>query len=966
MSRRLSYADAAKLLGGGDGAIVTALDRAAGGVLLAATGGGADLALNLFDAKGELARLSHQLVSGLGERLRGLNRFDRTERLVAAQRVLVLTAYFDTVRGLELPALGRAGEVAVATGHEIGSGRIAPIARILLASDIPGHSPRDRRHSSTDELLAYYRSIGEDLLEGFDAEAAMLLEEVPETAARRYDELFARLAAEFPEVAFWAGRLDHEGTRDELRTGMARLGQVLDRIAAGRAPDERREALARTYRRQLERPVVATGDVPDGLTIPSLAGAYVNPDYRVAPVIRADRLDEESWWSQYPVRDDLQDYLIGHLTSLHAVECPLIVLGQPGSGKSVLTRVLSARLPPSDFMVVRVALREVPADADLQTQIEYAIRQATGERLSWPALARAAGDALPVILLDGFDELVQAANIGQSDYLEQVVRFQEREADQGRPLAVIVTSRTAVADRARIPPGGAVAIRLEPFTPVQVERWLRVWNGDNQAFLAAQGLEPLSAEAALRRPELATQPLLLLMLALYDADGNALQRDGQGLDPADLYGRILARFAEREIHKSDPGLPDTELPARVEQELLHLSVAAFAMFNRSRQWVTEAELSQDLGALLGESALPGQQVIGRFFFVHEAQAIRDEQRLTTCEFLHATFGEFLVARLIARELATLPDEGLLRRLLCYVPLTRRGPVMDFLAALTRWFLPPLRERLRERLLDLFHHSLEDLPRTAYEPVHRGVPLRHAAYSANLVLLATLVGEPIRGRELFPAARYPTTEWRRCAMLWRSQFSGEGWRGYAAALKLERIWYEGDREIVLSMGPWSPPPLDAYWANRMSPGHPLRESPWRRVPTAELRRESYLTCDTAEDTAWHALEPLGDHVSEFAGPRSHGHALTSLFLTSARPCPPEELAAAYDACVGEGGPHLSLVLRQLAADRDRLPPADRARLLPLFARDVLAGELTPEASRWAVQAFGDVGWTPAPPGQRPPA
>ena len=177
---------------------------------------------------------------------------------------------------------------------------------------------------------------------------------------------------------------------------------------------------------------------------------------------------------EHPVREDLQGYLISYLTTVGATERPLIVLGQPGSGKSVLTKVLAAHLPAADFLTVRVVLREVLADTDLQAQVEHAIRVETGESLSWPSLARSAAGAMPVLLLDGFDELLQATGIGQSDYLEQVVRFQEREADQGRPVAVVVTSRTAVADRARIPSTGAIVVKLEPFADEQVRRWLTI------------------------------------------------------------------------------------------------------------------------------------------------------------------------------------------------------------------------------------------------------------------------------------------------------------------------------------------------------------------------------------------------------------------------------------------------------------------------------------------------------------
>ena len=175
------------------------------------------------------------------------------------------------------------------------------------------------------------------------------------------------------------------------------------------------------------------------------------------------------------------------------------------------------------------------ASRSLQGQIEHAVRDATGEALSWPALARTAGGALPVVLLDGFDELLQATGVSRSDYLEQVVRFAEREADHGRPVAVVVTSRTTVADRTRIPPGGTVAVRLEPFDDAQVGRWLDIWNHANAPYFAAAGLRALPVQTVLVHQELTGRPLLLLMLALYDADDNTLQREGAALDRAGLY-----------------------------------------------------------------------------------------------------------------------------------------------------------------------------------------------------------------------------------------------------------------------------------------------------------------------------------------------------------------------------------------------------------------------------------------------
>ena len=196
-------------------------------------------------------------------------------------------------------------------------------------------------------------------------------------------------------------------------------------MTSGRRPDERRAGMVRAYRAALDRPVIEPGEIPSGLGVPTLGAAYVPPLFRVVDARSDVATGEESWWADVPVRDDLSRYLAGHLTSPRATQAPILVLGQPGAGKSVLARVLAARLPAADFLPVLVTLREVSATADLQDQIEQAVRAATGERVDWPALARSSDGALPVVLLDGFDELLQATGVRQTDYLTRVAMFQQ-------------------------------------------------------------------------------------------------------------------------------------------------------------------------------------------------------------------------------------------------------------------------------------------------------------------------------------------------------------------------------------------------------------------------------------------------------------------------------------------------------------------------------------------------------------
>jgi hypothetical protein len=81
MTRTLGYADAVRLLAGPQSKAVTVLDQLASGVLRAGLTGSWGLAVSLFDRKAELAELGRGVVAGLGGRLAGLGRFDRSERV---------------------------------------------------------------------------------------------------------------------------------------------------------------------------------------------------------------------------------------------------------------------------------------------------------------------------------------------------------------------------------------------------------------------------------------------------------------------------------------------------------------------------------------------------------------------------------------------------------------------------------------------------------------------------------------------------------------------------------------------------------------------------------------------------------------------------------------------------------------------------------------------------------------------
>lgn len=968
MTRTFTYADAVQLLGGSVRTGIEWMDRLAAGPLRGLSMAMSDV-LSVFGMQSQLTRLGRELVRNVSDKRRGLSRFDRTQRIQAAHSVIVITAYFEALRDADLPfsldqlELTKAEQVTLVLDHPSRGSGAGELIGALLDTAIPLPTPQRPREDTIRELRSLYESLSFRLIQfvaGLSAwerrgsqdrtQFRHAVRAVPVAACERYEQLLRDLAAEFPEVANWANLLDHQATRHqvrELRTALAGLERLLLDISDGAKPDERMVALTRAYRADLERPIIEPGDVPEGLRIPVLGDAYIDPRFRVADVPTGSTPSEDSWWDDVPIRDDMNGFLAGYLTSPLATQAPLLVLGQPGSGKSVLTRVLAARLPPSDFLVVRVVLREIPADMDLQDQVEQAIRRATGERLEWPTLVRSAGAALPVVLLDGFDEMLQATGVSQTDYLVKVRAFQQRELAQGRPVAAVVTSRITVANRARIP-DETVAVRLESFSPSQVTEWLDMWRDTNDQYFHDRDMTALPARTALNFRDLAEQPLLLLMLALYDADNNVLQDSTSKFSRADLYDRLLMRFARREVAKAGEHYTAANLDKAVEDELLRLSIVAFAMFNRTSQFVTEADLDRDLAALQGNNRRrmgevegfraplgAAERVLGEFFFIQESQAFRGDHRLHTYEFLHATFGEFLVARhtwrvlnaMVAQEHAAADsplganpqDDRMLFALLSFAPLSSSPSVIEFITEFAGRASDTARQALAallSKLCILAREGRDDRSHLDYEPRRLPVPARHAIYTANLVILVVIAEAETRVTQLFGVTK-PVDTWYAHAQLWRSQMRGSEYDGLVDLLAVRRDDHTLDVLLTLDDGTYVPPEvkLDLTYKIRQ---RNLEGEPAVFIATDQhpdrLRRAALFSQARNDAVVQHLLEPLVAVLKETMNSfvkwpqeemRSAAHLLMRAVLS-----PPETT----------DGAAMALVYRRCAhvAGLDRLP------------------------------------------------
>ncbi len=889
MRRTYSYNEAVKILGGRDHPVIAAMDTLLNGALLAGSLGLWQV-LDLFDAKPDFIKLSNELITKVSAKRRNVSRYTRTQQLHAAHAVLVMTAFFEAFAEQQVRlTLPPEDQYLVATYNPWDLDLPLPSVGRPYEENLAGIS--DRYFSLANLLFDAVTSMAswDDLNETErDRVEKAVRRTAPTRAVERYEELLGRLAAEYPEIRFWCSVHDARATRSAL----ARLEEVLRETTTDLTTEVRLAELSGAYRGALRRTLVKQTEVPQGVRIPSLAEAYVDPRFQVViGTERAAAPSLQAWWDEVDVRTDLYAYLVGYLTSPEALAAPLLVLGDPGSGKSVLTEMLAARLPASDFAVVRVELRNTPADADLRRQVEHGLQALLHEPVSWAEFSRNTAGALPVVVLDGFDELLQATGVSQTRYLTVIAEFQQTLQDMGRPAVFVVTSRLSVCAGLELPQGTHV-VRLAPFSEEQIRAWLDVWNAVNI---------PLPAETALQYPDLASQPLLLLMLALYDAVDSSFQRDHLSMSRGQLYERLLDRFARREVGKSDPD-------GDVEFELERLSVVGLAMFNRGAQWVAEHEVTTDLAQLLGVESpdrrvgtrtplSAGETVLGRFFFVQKTEAVReDKTKLRTYEFLHATFGEYLVARFVwdrldelrredaarSRRKSTVDDTELYA-VLSFTALTTSKPVIEFLLEFAR--AAAHREELFDLVVRLFGARNERrLSRGVYEPNVMTDSARDATYSLNLVALALV----LRDKVYAPDLKVSVEDWQREALFWKSRLSPGEW-----ASVVRGFWVERDR--------------DRHFAVNLRVGTGDADPSW------VLMAEPYVTLDDVAVT-------LRDAVTPFAA--VHGievtAALIELAATPVEKCVPALVRLAYlsppeslfmkEACarIGRGGDDLTIL------------------------------------------------------------
>lgn len=526
-------------------------------------------------------------------------------------------------------------------------------------------------------------------------------------------------------------------------------------------------------------------------------------------------------------RDDIGKFVSDILRHSITGSLPLLILGNPGAGKSLLCNMLAAQILYHEYHVIIIKLRDTVAEQTVPQQINQQIERDFSNGCLWSDIAESGLNKPILIIFDGYDELLQASGRSYSDYLQRIAEFQKQQKDiYGIFVKCIVTSRITLIDKALISNNSPV-IMLSDFDEKRINQWCKIWNEKNEDYFLQSNLEKFEIDSSSKVSELAKQPLLLLMLALYDSNDNALKRN-KDLNGTQLYDNLIREFVSREKRKDDGfrSLQVKEQERIINEEMIKISIAALGMYNRKMLYIRSNELEKDLQFILQENNIYGglknnelsesDKLLGSFFFIHKSNStdVVDREKIPNAayEFLHNTFGEFLTANYIVNEMKnvlswihTLVETNRQSQwklcsqrawVICmaYAPLFSRPVVVQMIHEWALGFfedknIAGFNEDL-DKLLEIeiknvvsgnIIFDLKEVMEEKNNPYSHDELLKHLAiYSLNLVIIRTIVFDT---KHEF---KFSNEIWNKLLYIWKYAFSEDELLNFANQFTTNRV------------------------------------------------------------------------------------------------------------------------------------------------------------------------------------
>jgi len=413
MPKDITFNEVCKFLMKDDGSLIDATGHLLGAALVCSPlvfGPVALPALGLLGAKKQLIDLGKTLFSKITSK-KDTDYLARTKRMEMAYGLICYTAFFDALdrilpddlrKKIELQSKEKGQKLKEDEIDEMFEKMKGPL-NDSLSFPHPTSSLEELKSNLSKLYLHMANGFGEyvEKLSIYKKEdekifniLRQIIDKLPEEAMSQFEDQYYELARKYEDFRIWIDikekRADHE-TRSKYMKEFKLLAQHSDekmdigfnklQKTVHAMPDIFREiraknvveALKNRYDHIIKQPIIDEKDIPEddrtGLFFPKISEAFIPQSYRILRHTSKNKdihLEKEETWDNLDRKNNLEAFLLKFLSSPYSIEAPLLILGHPGSGKSLLTKVLSARLMSDTYTPIRIPLRDSEHPGELK------------------------------------------------------------------------------------------------------------------------------------------------------------------------------------------------------------------------------------------------------------------------------------------------------------------------------------------------------------------------------------------------------------------------------------------------------------------------------------------------------------------------------------------------------------------------------------------------------------------------
>ena len=390
------------------------------------------------------------------------NYYSSYENAQIAQVLMVFSAYFDTIarflpdekwrihlsHGERVTLSEQAVADYLARANSNLMQRIPGQFQDLQDFDLSLPGSFEQKETLDKRLLKFYRLLNEHFL-GFyrnlneycDLPSAQLdfvhamINAAPQKALEAYYQQQTALAKEYPEYFIYHTIDWQRKTRETIDIGFQTVSaQIKGYVEQGRETRAKQamQVYEKRHQRLLRQSILKsqsdTNVDSDGVTFP------LNKDIFIPQSFKALRygntpLEPDTTWKGLPEQQGIGAF-IGHtLRHWDTGDKPMVILGLPGAGKTLLCDMLAAQILRQEYHVIIIRLRDADPEASIADQITSQIHQDLGSDCSWFDIVGGNLEKPIALIFDGYDELLQASGKTYADYISKIHRFQQEQQE---------------------------------------------------------------------------------------------------------------------------------------------------------------------------------------------------------------------------------------------------------------------------------------------------------------------------------------------------------------------------------------------------------------------------------------------------------------------------------------------------------------------------------------------------------